>query len=76
MRGSGAISFMQSYAPHFLDAVTTALDNAPRVLGTIPIGNTERILKIKQRLDVQLIEVTHENRNSLPALILEHLLTK
>lgn len=70
------IGFMQSYAPHFLDAVTTALDHAPCVLGTIPIGDTDRILKIKQRPDVQLIEVTHENRNALPAIILEHLLTK
>jgi len=70
------IGFMQSHAPHFLNAVTAALDHAPCVLGTIPIENTDRILKIKQRPDVQLIEVTSENRNSLSEIILEHLLTK
>ncbi len=67
------IGLMQCYAPHFLDAVTITLNNAPCVLGTISLQNTEKLLAIKQRSDVQVIEVTPENRNSLPEIILHHL---
>lgn len=67
------IGLIQLCAPHFLEAVIYALDHAPRVLGTISMHNTEEFLKIKQRPDVQIIEVILENRNTLPTVILNFL---
>jgi nucleoside-triphosphatase len=66
------IGLMQCCAPRFLEAVTNALECASCVLGTIPLHKTPELLAIKQRSDVQVIEVTAANRDVLPPILLEH----
>ncbi len=67
------IGLMQCCAPDFLPAVTQALDSEKSIFGTISLQNTEPLMEIKNREDVQIIEVTSENRNFLAEIILEHL---
>lgn len=67
------IGLMQCCSPGFIDAVIHALDSSWCVFGTISSQNTEDFLTIKRREDVQIIEVTSENRDSLPGTILRHI---
>lgn len=65
------IGKMECFSEAFKKAAVTALDSDNVVIGTITFGGDDFILKIKERKDIEIIEVTHENRNSLPDLILE-----
>lgn len=63
------IGKMECYSEVFKHAALTALDSPNVVLGTITLGGDEFIRRIKGRDDVELHEVTLENRDSLPDLI-------
>ena len=62
---------MECFSKKFIDAVIQALDSNNIVIGTITFGGNDFILDVKKRSDIEIIEVTLENRNSLPQLILE-----
>lgn len=63
------IGKMECFSGLFKTAVTKALDSANIVIGTITLGGDDFILKIKDRADMEIHEVTLDNRDSLPDLI-------
>ncbi len=65
------IGKMECFSLAFKQAVTNALDAPNIVLGTITLGGNDFIREIKKREDIEISEVTENNRDSLPDLILE-----
>ena len=65
------IGKMECFSDLFKQAASTALDSPNIVVGTITFGGDDFIMRIKNRGDVEIHEVTEENRDSLPDLILE-----
>lgn len=64
------IGKMECFSDVFKQAATRALDSPNIVLGTITFGGDDFIIKIKQRDDIEINEVTPENRDLLPGLLL------
>ena len=64
------IGKMECFSEVFKQAAINALDSPNIVVGTITFGGDNFILGIKNREDTEIHEVTIENRNSLPDLIL------
>lgn len=64
------IGKMECFSEKFKEAATAALDAPNIVIGTITFGGTDFILQIKQRNDLEIVEVTLENRNTLADIIL------
>lgn len=64
------IGKMECFSGLFREAGLIALDSPNIVIGTIPFGGDEFIRRIKNREDMEIHEVTPENRDSLPAMIL------
>ena len=62
---------MECFSEKFKEAAIRALEASNIVIGTITFGGTDFILKVKERQDLEIVEVTLENRDSLPDLILE-----
>ena len=67
------IGKMECFSEVFKQAAIAALDSPNIVLGTITFGGDDFILGIKKRGDIELHEVTPENRDTLPDLILKKL---
>jgi nucleoside-triphosphatase len=65
------IGKMECFSEVFKQAAIAALDSPNIVLGTITFGGDDFILGIKKRGDMEIHEVTPENRDSLPDLILK-----
>jgi len=65
------IGKMECFSEVFKKAATEALDSPNIVIGTITFGGTDFILEVKERENIEIIEVTPENRDSLPDLILK-----
>jgi len=65
------IGKMECFSDIFKQAALAALDSLCIVIGTITLGGDEFITKIKNRKDIEILEVTPENRDSLPDLIVE-----
>jgi nucleoside-triphosphatase len=65
------IGKMECFSDVFKQAALTALDSPNIVVGTIALGSDDFITRIKSRGDIEIHEVTQENRDSLPDLILE-----
>jgi len=63
------IGKMESLSPSFAAAVRAALDSPVPVLGTIARSGGALIAEVRRRSDVTLVDVTHENRDGLPAKI-------
>lgn len=64
------IGKMECFSKKFMEAAKLALDSSSIVIGTITLGGTEFIAEVKQRSDIEIIEVTLENRDQLPEMIL------
>jgi nucleoside-triphosphatase THEP1 len=64
------IGKMECFSKVFREAVTDALDSPNIVIGTITYGGDEFILETKNREDIEICEVTPENRDSLPDILL------
>lgn len=64
------IGKMECFSKMFKQAAIAALDASNIVIGTITFGGDEFILKIKNRNDIEINEVTSDNRNCLPEFIL------
>ena len=69
------IGKMELFSNRFRNLVHDALNADKQVLSTIPSKGNAFTRKIKQRPDIQLVEVTHANRDRLPGAILEGLQT-
>jgi nucleoside-triphosphatase len=67
------IGKMECFSDVFKKATLTALDSPNIVIGTITLGGDDFITRIKSRDDIEILEVTQENRDSLPDLILERI---
>lgn len=65
------IGKMECFSAVFRQAALAALDSPRIVVGTITFGGDDFITGIKDRADIEIHEVTQDNRDSLPALILE-----
>jgi len=64
------IGKMECFSEVFKQAAAKALDSPNIVIGTITFGGDDFILRVKQRNDIEIREVTPDTRNSLPDLIL------
>jgi nucleoside-triphosphatase len=64
------IGKMECFSDRFKRAAVKALDSSNVVVGTITLGGDEFIVKLKTRGDMELIDVTKENRDLLPDIIL------
>ncbi len=69
------IGKMELFSDRFQSFVYTALNSDKQVLASISLKGNEFIRGIKQRLDIHLLEVTHDNRDRLPEAIMEGLQT-
>lgn len=65
------IGKMECFSEIFKGAAIRALDSPNIVIGTITLGGDDFILKIKEREDMEIHEVTPDNRDFLPEIILE-----
>ena len=70
------IGKMECLSRAFRDAARRALDGPNPVLGTVAVGGTAFIREVRQRPDVDLIEVTIGNRDRLVGELVETLKTK
>jgi nucleoside-triphosphatase THEP1 len=61
---------MELFSNRFRRLVHSALNSDKQVLASISLKGNEFIREIKQRLDIHLLEVTHDNRNHLPEEII------
>src|SRR5208283_2264947 len=64
------IGKMECFSEKFREAAIAALDASNVVLGTITYGGDDFIMGIKRRDDIEIYEVTPDNRDILPDLIL------
>ncbi len=67
------IGKMELFSNTFRSLVRNALSSEKQVLAGISLKGNEFIREIKQRLDIHLLEVTHDNRDRLPETIVEGL---
>lgn len=65
------IGKMECFSDVFKEAAINALDSPNIVIGTITFGGDDFILGVKERTDIELTEVTPENRDLLPELIIK-----
>lgn len=65
------IGKMELFSTEFKDIVIKALDSNSKVLGTILFRPHPFCDRIKYRKDVAIIEVTEENRDFLPEILLK-----
>jgi len=63
------IGKMECFSKVFKQAAVKALDAPNVVVGTITFGGDQFIMGIKNRADINILEVTADNRDSLPPLI-------
>ena len=64
------IGKMECFSGVFRKAALRALDSPNTVVGTITFGVDDFIRSVKVRPDIELIEVTLENRDRLPDVII------
>ncbi len=64
------IGKMECFSEAFKRAALKAIDSPNIVVGTITFGGDDFILGIKKRDDMEITEVTQDNRESLPGVIL------
>ena len=69
------IGKMELFSDRFKSFVRMALNSDKQVLASISLKGNKFIREIKQRLDIHLLEVTHDNRDRLPEAIMERLQT-
>lgn len=67
------IGKMECFSDIFKEAALKVLDSPNIVIGTITLGGNDFIQSLKNRDDMEVTEVTHQNRDTLPELILSKL---
>lgn len=68
------IGKIELYSELFVKAVQSILDGTIPVLGTVAIRGEGLIQEVKQRPDIDIIQVTQTNRDELPKTIANRLL--
>lgn len=68
------IGKMECFSEKFVQASQKALDSKNLVIGTITLGGDEYIQEVKKRDDIEIIEITPENRDQMPQRLLEKVL--
>jgi len=68
------IGKMECFSETFIEAAQKALDSPNIVIGTITYGGKGFIADVKSREDIEIIEVTNENRDDLPKVVLDKVL--
>jgi nucleoside-triphosphatase len=63
------IGKMECHCPQFIDAVSRLLDGSVPVVATIALRGDGLIAEVKKRPNVQIVEVTRANRQTLPGQI-------
>jgi nucleoside-triphosphatase len=63
------IGKMECHCPQFTDAVSRLLEGSVPVVATIALRGGDFIAEVKDRRDVQIVEVTRANRQALPGQI-------
>jgi nucleoside-triphosphatase len=63
------IGKMECHCPQFIDAVSRLLEGSVPVAATIALRGGDFIAAVKDRRDVQIVEVTRANRQALPGQI-------
>ena len=63
------IGKMECYCPQFIKAVCRLLEGPVPLVATIPLRGGGFIAEVKKRPDVQVVEVTQGNRDTLPGQI-------
>jgi len=64
------IGKMECFSEAFRRAALAALDSPNIVVGTVTFGGDDFIDSVKKRQDIEITEVTPDNRDQLPDLIL------
>lgn len=64
------IGKMECFSEKFIEAAEKALNSPNIVIGTITLGGSDYIMKVKSRQDIEIIEVTLQNRDELPDRII------
>lgn len=64
------IGKMECFSQKFQEAAKQALDSSCIVVGTITYGGSDFITEVKARNDIEIFEVTPENRDALPEMLL------
>jgi nucleoside-triphosphatase THEP1 len=67
------IGKMECFSAAFRTAAKRALDSSNVIIGTVTLGGDDFVVGVKERPDIEILEVTPENRDALPGLILEKL---
>ena len=67
------IGKMECYSSSFVAAVQQALDGATQVVATVAGKGAGLIPQVKTRTDVEIVEVTHSNRDGLPDILIGQL---
>ncbi len=67
------IGKMECFSELFQQAVVNALNAPNRIIGTITLGGSDFIRGIKDREDIEILEVTLDNRDTLAGLILKEI---
>lgn len=65
------IGKMECFSDLFKNATLEALDSSNIVIGTIAFGGDDFIKSVKRRGDIEIHEVTLENRNLLPNKLMD-----
>jgi nucleoside-triphosphatase len=63
------IGKMECHCPQFIEAIGRLLEGPVTLVATIALRGGVTIAEVKKRLDVQIVEVTQGNRQSLPGQI-------
>jgi len=63
------IGRMETYCHEFCEAIIRCLDSPKPVLGTLQMGRTRFLDRIRMREDVDLIEVNRKNTGFLPGIV-------
>lgn len=70
------IGKMECYSKRFVERITTLLDGGCQVVATVALKGGGPITSIRRRPDVEIITVTPDNRDTLPAEIAMRLLKR
>jgi len=63
------IGRMEIFCPEFCEAIVRCLDSPKPLLGTLQARRDPFINQIRSREDVELVEVTNDNRDALPDIV-------
>jgi nucleoside-triphosphatase len=67
------IGKMECFSPRFVQAMRELLDQSTPILATVALSGTGFIADVKRRPDVELWEVTNQDRDELPGQLAERI---